>query len=607
MGSVRSQRPVRIMNISGSPVDRREALYNAAMSDEPIDFLAGDWMSELNMPARAYAIATQGDAAVGYEPSFLEAIEPALPILATKRIKVAANAGAVATKALFDKLVEIVAAKGLRDKLCIAWVEGDIVTDMIGKFDASQLTSVCTGQKLVDWPYKPLFAQCYLGGWGITKAFKAGADIVLCGRVADASPIVGAAAWWHRWSRDDFDCLAQALIAGHLIECSTYVTGGNFTGFKSMDWSTIHDLGFPIAEISHDGGVVITKPPATGGLVSIETCKEQLLYEIQGKYYLNSDVMAVIDQVEFHEVGKDRVQLRGVTGLPPPATTKAGITAMGGFKAEMNWALVGLDIEEKKRLFDLQLRHNLGPERLSRLTCLDLAVYGSVAENPGCQNAATVDMRLVAQAREEDAVSEKNFAGPAFAFIMQTFPAATYTNKTAVPKPFQEYFPTIIPQPTQRIHFSDARIESLEVPPPTTITKDLPSQPSYETSDPIPLESFGPTSKAPLGKIIFARAGDKGSNCNVGFFPRHESVWPWLRTLLSTEKFIELLGDDYKGQQIDRMEFPKLWAVHFLLHDWLDRGVTANATYDILGKFVAEYVRCKVVDVPVEFLEMGTI
>jgi hypothetical protein len=225
MGSMgERRRPARIMNISGSPVDRRWAMGRAASSDEAIDFLVGDWMSELNMPARAYSVATEGDEAIGYEPSFLEALEPALAALADKKIKVAANAGCVATRALFDKVVELIAAHGLADRLRVAWVEGDVVTSTVKDADPSTLISVCTGEKLSDWPFEPLFAQCYLGGWGIVKAFEAGADIVLCGRCADASPIVASAAYWHGWQREDFHNLAPALIAGHLIECELPAT-----------------------------------------------------------------------------------------------------------------------------------------------------------------------------------------------------------------------------------------------------------------------------------------------------------------------------------------------------------------------------------------------
>jgi hypothetical protein len=344
-------------------------------------------------------------------------------------------------------------------------------------------------------------------------------------------------------------------------------------------------------------------------MVSTATCKEQLLYEIQGKYYLNSDVTAVIDQVAFEEVGPDRVQLTGITGMPPPPTTKAGITAHGGWKLDLNWALVGLDLEEKKKMYEVQLRHSLGKERLSKLSLLDLTIYGSVAENPRSQNAATVDLRLVVQAKDYESVSPEELTAPLFSFIMQTFPAATYTGKVVHPTRFQDYFPTLIPQPKTFVHFSTAQQSSIEICAPVkTLTEKLVQhQPSSVPVSTQSLDSFGPTTTLPLGRVVYARAGDKGSNCNVGFFPVHDDAWPWLQSFLTTEKFIELLADDYSGQTIDRMEFPKIHAVHFLLHDWLDRGVTANATYDILGKFVAEYIRCKKVPVPDRIVALGTI
>ncbi|KAF2495864.1 DUF1446-domain-containing protein, partial [Lophium mytilinum] len=608
MGSVNPPRPIRIMNISGSPSDRRDALAIAAASNEPIDVFVGDWMSEVNMPTRAYDIVNS--LGVGYEPTFIETLEPALENIAKKGLKLAANAGTVATKDLFNIVVSMVKEKGL--DLNVAWVEGDAVLDQIQaslKKSPSSFVSVCTGQSLEDWPYEPIFAQCYLGGMGIAKAFGAGADIVICGRVADASPIIGAAAWWHGWAVTEFDKLAQSLIAGHLIECSTYVTGGNYTGFKSLDWDTMHAFGYPIAEISHDADVIITKVEGTGGIVNVETCKEQLLYEIQGAYYLNGDVTAVIDKAKFTEIGKNRVRLSGITGLPPPSTTKCGLTAFGGYKAEIHWALVGLDIEEKVKMLDIQMKHSYGKERLSKFTTFDLTVYGSVAKNPKNQNAATVDLRLVVESKDPKALSVENFMRPAFDIIMQSFPAATYhpDRRTASPMPYQEYFPTLIPQSTQTIHFSNSSLKSITLPPPSNTIPHKPQQPSYPPTSPVSLTSFGPTTPTPLGHVVLARAGDKGSNCNIGLFVRHEDEWAWLRSLLSMETFIGLLGEDYHGQKIDRMEFEELWAVHFLLHDWLDRGVTANATYDILGKFLAEYLRCKIVDVPNVFLERGKI
>lgn len=144
--------------------------------------------------------------------------------------------------------------------------------------------------------------------------------------------------------------------------------------------------------------------------------------------------------------------------------------------------------------------------------------------------------------------------------------------------------------------------------PPPKITAEQPyKQLSYEPTNPVSLDSFGPTKSAQLGHIVLGRAGDKGSNCNAGFCVRHEDEWDWLRSLLSTETFIKLMAKEFRGQKIDRMEFPHIWAVHFLVHDHLDRGVTANATYDVLGKFLSEFIRARIVDVPTKFLERGRI
>lgn len=339
--------------------------------------------------------------------------------IAKKGIKVAANPGVVATKELYDVVVAMAKEKNL--SLCIAWVEGDVVLEQVQtaiKDGTHEFVNFITGQNLKDWPYEPLFGQCYLGGMGIAAAFGAGADIVICGRVADASPIIGAAAWWHGWTSENHDELARALIAGHLIECSTYVSGGNFTGFKSLDWEMIDNLGFPYVDIGHDGDVIVSKQKDTGGLVSVETCKEQLLYEIQGRYYYNSDVTAVIDQALFTQIDTNRVRLSGITGLPPPPSTKVGITAKGGYRAELHYCFVGLDIEEKAKMLEAQMRKSFGPARLERFTTFALTVNGSVATNPRKQTQAIVDARLVAQAPNEEDLNFSNFIRPALDIIM---------------------------------------------------------------------------------------------------------------------------------------------------------------------------------------------
>lgn len=190
----------------------------------------------------------------------------------------------------------LIKSQGLSDRLTVAWIEGDEVFPQIKAALADG--SVRLGniyqpaQDLASWAKEPIYAQAYLGCMGIARALAAGADIVLCGRVADASPCMGISAWWHGWfgePDEHLDELANALCAGHLIECSTYVTGGDFCGFKSLDWSKAGLLGFPIAEVSGDGTIIITKQSHGGGVVNVATCREQLMYEIQVRVMFDCD------------------------------------------------------------------------------------------------------------------------------------------------------------------------------------------------------------------------------------------------------------------------------------------------------------------------------
>lgn len=280
---------------SGSASDRRHALAAFAREypSDPVDVIISDYMSEANMvttaarkvgskpsaPPDSNPLITVGPA---FEASFLEALEPALEDLGKYAIKVAVNAGASDTEGLYNKVCEMIRKKDLH--ISVAWVSGDEVLPAVTanlESGQSQFRNIYTGETLSSWKFKPIFAQAYLGGLGIAEAFRQGAQIVICGRVADASPVIGSAYYYHGWSRSDLHELANAFVAGHLIECSTYVSGGNFSGFKSLEkspggWS---DIGFPIAEVSKNGAVVITKQKNSGGLVTVDSCSSQLLYE----------------------------------------------------------------------------------------------------------------------------------------------------------------------------------------------------------------------------------------------------------------------------------------------------------------------------------------
>ncbi|KAK2751165.1 hypothetical protein FQN57_000242 [Myotisia sp. PD_48] len=621
-------RPIRIAGASGSASDRRHALAEFARNHpiDPVDVIIQDYMSEFNMAtgaARRYNKINPSPKATepelpAFEVSFLESIEPALEDLARYKIKVAVNAGNSDTKGLVDVVTKMIAKKGLNLK--VAWVSGDEVLPVVQeslKSGKSTFKNIYTGEELSNWEFEPLYAHAYLGGLGIAAALAQGADIVLCGRVSDASPVIGAAYWWHNWSRSELDKLANAFIAGHLIECSNYVCGGNFTGFKTLEfvgpegWSNI---GYPIAEISSEGQVIITKQSyAPGGAVTVDTCSSQLLYEIQGPLYYNSDVTAVLDGIYFEHLSTNRVALRGVKSALPPATTKVGLTARGGFQAEVTWYMVGLDIAAKASMMEAQVRRVLAPH--SKNYKLSFSVLGAAQENADNQNSATASFRILAQAKNEKDLVPTKFLRLIIDCVMQGYPGATFSleRRTGFPKEVYEYYVTLLPQADiqHQVHLPWLNRTLDIAPPPASRVFPSKQRSQPETVNPANVEvDFGPTVRAPLGRIAHARSGDKGSDANCGFWVRHDDEYTWLRSLLSVDKAQSLLGKDWRedgSMSIERFELPNLRGVHFVFRNLLDRGVGVTTTVDFLGKNVAEYLRSKWVDIPVRFLNRGQL
>ncbi|KAJ5020808.1 hypothetical protein J3E73DRAFT_395193 [Bipolaris maydis] len=524
-----------------------------------------------------------------YADTFLQCFEPAIPHLVRNKTKLAVNAGASDTQLLAEVVVDML-AKHDASHLKVAWIEGDDVTEQVQSLikDGEQFESLMHGKKLEEWGMEPVCAQAYLGGLCIAEALRGGADIVIAGRVADAAPVVGAAAWWHDWRNDQFDELAGALVAGHLIECSSYVCGGYYSMFKDLIKTGKHvNMGFPIAEVEYDGTFNIAKEKDSGGCVTISTCTSQLLYEIQGPLYYNCDVTADLTHVRMQQIAEDVVRVTGVQGLPPPPTTKIGITAPAGWQCEWHMYMAGLDIAEKCKVTEDQIRYAMG-KNTSRFTTLRFHAIGSCPPNPTSLDASTVDFRIFAQTRD---------GRPLF---LQCAPGLSLTNdlRQVVPKPYYEYWVALLPQThlPLRVHSADGYEEYPR------------QQHSYETSDPVDLSAFGPTAQAPLGAIVAGRSGDKAADCNCGFFVRHEDEWDWLRSFLTIDRIKALLGpEEYKGGRIDRFEIAGIWAVHFLLHEQLDRGYNASSEIDTLGKNAMEYMRAKTVEIPTKFLERGWI
>ena len=334
-----------------------------------VDFITGDYLAEMNLAENAEAFAAGNHS--GWEPTAWDGLQQSLHAVAERSIKVVINGGSINPKGLAEQTHALAVKKGLNLK--VGYVEGDNVFAEIREMlktkgelprhldpedDGIQLAQ--NARDYLDTTNKPLVAaNAYLGARAIVQGLKHGADIIICGRVADASPVIGAAWYWYGWSDVDYDRLAGALIAGHLIECSGYVTGANFSGFTDYELDKFVDIAYGIAEIAQDGTCVITKHEGTNGLVNEDTVLTQFLYELQGDIYLNSDVKAYISDIKVEQVGRDRVKVTGIKGAPPPPTTKLAVFYKGGYQAQLLVNATGYGTREKYELQERQVRYNL--------------------------------------------------------------------------------------------------------------------------------------------------------------------------------------------------------------------------------------------------------
>lgn len=573
---------VRIANCAGWLWDRFSGLRDALAG--PVDVVTGDYLAEPTL--RQLALERAKDPSLGYARSFLAQFTDAVDLLVERGAKLVVDAGGLNPAGLAEQCRRVIAERG--HGLVVAHVEGDDLLGRLGEF--GPLPHLDDGRPLADWGHEPGTANAYLGGWGITAALAAGADVVITGRVTDASLTTGVAAWWHGWGPEDWDALAGAVAAAHVIECGPQATGGNFSGFTSVP--RVEDLGYPIAEIAADGTAVITKHEVAGGTVTTDTVTAQLLYEIQGPIYLNPDVTVDLTDVTVTPEAPDRVALTGVRGTPPSPTTKLAITAPGGFESSVSFYATGLDLEAKAAL--LRTHVDRITARLD-LSLLRVDRIGTPVEDPRDQWAAAQQILVTAQSRDRSQVAAERFIAPLTGLFLPGYPGL-YVNPLKVAAPVVEYWPTLVPTEALRhevVLADGTRLPVEDTPVRAEFAGQPPSVPALSRESPA-------TRRAPLGYAAHGRCGDKGGNSNVGFWPRADSdaAWEWLRSAIT----VDWIGEVYPGVEIERHEFPGLRAVHLVIHGILGKGASSNGRPDIAGKAVAEFLRARHVDVPEELL-----
>jgi hypothetical protein len=561
--------PVRIANCSGFYGDRLSAMREMLTGGE-LDYVTGDYLAELTMLILGRDKMKHPER--GYAKTFLTQLEESLGLASDRGVRIVANAGGLNPAGLADAVRALAERLGIPAR--VAHVEGDDLQPRAAELGLGT----------------PLTANAYLGAWGIVDCLNDGADVVVTGRVTDASVIVGAAAAHFGWDRTDYDPLAGAVVAGHVIECGVQATGGNYAFFTEVP--DLSYPGFPLAEIEEDGSSVITKHPGTGGVVSVDTVTAQLLYEITGARYANPDVTARMDTIELADDGPDRVRISGVIGEPPPPTLKVSLNSIGGFRNAMTFVLTGLDIEAKAKLVQRQLESGLTVKPAE----LEWTLARTDHSDADTEETASALLRCVVRDPDPANVG-RQFSSAAVELALASYPGF---HVTAPPGEGQVYgvftagYVDATQVPHVAVHDDGTRAEI------ACATDTLELAPADPPPLPDPLAA-GPTRRAPLGLIAGARSGDKGGSANIGVWVRTDDQWRWLANTLTVELLKQLLPEA-ADHDVTRHVLPNLRAVNFVIDGILGQGVAYQARFDPQAKGLGEWLRSRHVDIPESLL-----
>jgi hypothetical protein len=569
---------LRIGNASGFYGDRFSAVREM-LTGGPLDVLTGDYLAELTM--LILGRDRLNDAEAGYARTFLRQMEENLGLAVDNGVRIVVNAGGLNPAGLADKLRELV------DKLGIAAQVGHVEGDNLG----DRAADLGLGE--------PLTANAYLGGWGIAECLRAGADVVVTGRVTDASLVVGPAAAHFGWARTDYDALAGAVVAGHVVECGPQTCGGNYAFFTDSP-GKLSRAGFPIAEISADGSTVITKHEGTGGFITVETVTAQLLYEIGDARYGGPDVTTRFDTISLEQQGEDRVRISGVKGEAPPPTLKVCLNELGGYRNEMTFVLTGLNIDEKADLVRSQLEAGLpNPPKQMRWTL-------ARTDHPERADASEQESSALLQCTvwDPDAkVVGRAFSGAAVELALASYAGFHTTTPPGNGSPYGVYTAAYVPaeQVEHLAVLPDGTRVTMQPPADTRVIEPVAPPASPGTSG----SASGQTRSAPLGAVIGARSGDKGGNANLGVWvrpgERAEEAYRWLEDTLTVEQLKKLLPEA-AALTVTRHPLPNIGSINFVIEGLLGAGVAEGYRFDPQAKALGEWLRSRVVDIPESLL-----
>ena len=578
---------LKIANCSGYYGDKLSAAKEL-VDGGPIDVLTGDYLAELTM-AILYNQKIQRGEDKGYVGTFLKQIKEVAGSCKEKNIKIISNAGGLNPKSMAKEIVKILEDQSLDMK--VAYIDGDDLLPKISDLTklGEDFTNIDKNIALNESGLMPITANAYLGAWGIKEALDLGADVVICPRVTDAAVVIGPAAWKFQWKRNNYDALAGALAAGHIIECGCQATGGNYSFFKEV--SNFDNIGYPIAEIFEDGSFHITKHPHTGGLVSTGTVTAQLLYEISSPAYVNPDVVAHFDTLKIEEVEKDKVYISGCRGSSPPEKHKVCINLAGSFRNGMEIILTGLDIEEKAKVFTDALFNSVGGK--SQFDEVTIQLHRTDKDDPNTNEEAMASLLVSVKSKDPNLVG-RLFSAKIIELALSNIPGFFAQGGVKSSGPVINYWPALVDSKfiKEKVNIDDKQIEVLP-------TSQLEFEESYYQKKPIKIEKIDIKNEKEIyfGDIYGTRSGDKGGCANLGIWAKNDQTFSFLYDFLTVEQLKKLLPD-LKDFKIERYELSNIYSLNFYIHEILQDGVSSNDRKDSQAKSLGEYLRAKKIKVP---------
>ena len=563
----------------------------------PVDYLVMDYLAEITMAIMQKQ--RQRNPHMGYATDFVHQLRDILVDCVERNIRIVANAGGVNPLGCKQAVEQLAAELGLADEVTVGVVSGD---DIHGRLDdilkQEPLAHLQSGEGLATIRDRVLSANVYLGASAVVRALELGANVVIAGRVTDTSVTLAPMIHEFGWKRDDWDRIASGVIAGHIIECGAQCTGGNFT-----DWHKVPsyvNIGFPVVEAYPDGRFVVTKHPGSGGLVSVHTITEQLLYEMGTPGYLSPDCVARFDSIVLDQQGPDRVVVSGVRGAPPPEKLKVSVNTADGFRAFGRLMISGPRAKEKAERVAETIWQEAGGEHSFEETSTQL--IGIDACHPALSEEQPGELMLQLAVRDFD--KGKIDAGlnrRLVSKVLGSVPGITYLADQGRPRPSDVvgYWPALVSH-----HHVPVEVQVGETIERVDI--NVPNERRVSDFEPheivVELPASGRHCEVSLETLCLARSGDKGDTCNIGVIARSPEIYVWLGEHLTSEVVRSHFQPQCRGV-VERYALPNLLAYNFLLHESLGGGGTLSLLLDAQGKTFAQFLLALQVSVDTALLE----